>query len=97
MLVLMMTVLALLNTCGAADSPVCLLAVAPLFRMLAAADIDACLDAPCAKNMDCFDLPKPAGGGLEGRACNCTPGTAYVDELMGCLGKYVCFGSTRRS
>lgn len=53
----------------------------------AAADIDACLDAPCGKNMDCLDLPKPAGAGPEGRDCKCVPGATFVSDLLGCFGK----------
>jgi hypothetical protein len=53
----------------------------------AAADIDACLDSPCGKNMDCLDLPKPAGAGPEGRDCKCVPGATFVSDLLGCFGK----------
>lgn len=59
----------------------------PLHQYLA--DVDACLTTPCGKNMDCFDLPRPALSGVTGRQCKCFPGTTYVDDLMGCSGKQV--------
>lgn len=53
----------------------------------AVADVDACMDSPCGKNMDCIDLPKPAGAGPDGRECRCVPGATFVSDLLGCFGK----------
>ena len=53
---------------------------------LQSADINACINNPCAANAVCADLPAPAVDEQAGRSCTCEGGYGNYVEGVGCEG-----------
>ena len=58
-----------------------------LFVLCASADVNACIQNPCANGGHCSDLPPPALNNAAGRNCTCDAGLEYANNTVGCIGK----------
>jgi hypothetical protein len=53
----------------------------------AVAEVDACVNYPCATGGVCSDLPPPASDDPAGRVCTCSAGYIYMDDVSGCVAE----------
>jgi hypothetical protein len=53
----------------------------------AVAEVDACVNYPCASGGVCSDLPPPASDDPAGRMCTCSAGFFYVNDVSGCIAE----------
>jgi hypothetical protein len=51
------------------------------------AEVDACVNNPCANGAVCSDLPPPASDDPAGRMCTCSAGYIYMDDVSGCVAE----------